>query len=294
MKKALVIVSFGTTYERARRSIDAVERALAQAAEGYDVFRAYTSSIVRKVLKSRGEIVPSLEEALEKLANESYDTVFVQPTHLLCGNEYDEKIRASYMRYAGRFLRGGIGKPLIANNDDLLKLAEILAALKPDDADALLLMGHGTTHFANMVYPAMQTALRLQGHPNVVVGTVEGWPTLQDIIDGKLDDCGIAHDWHKEAQGKTYLLFRAEDAPSLVRAFDEMSRELAAEFARARERARDLGKDRAHGDHARAGANERLADKAEMAKAAAEELRKNAHEVPDRERTFNRERAQGR
>ncbi len=65
MKKALVIVSFGTTYERARRSIDAVERALAQAAEGYDVFRAYTSSIVRKVLKSRGEIVPSLEEALE-------------------------------------------------------------------------------------------------------------------------------------------------------------------------------------------------------------------------------------
>ena len=32
--------------------------------------------------------------------------------------------------------------------------------------------------------------------------SVEGWPTLQDIIDGKLDDCGIAHDWHKEAQGK--------------------------------------------------------------------------------------------
>ena len=74
----------------------------------------------------------------------------------------------------------------------------------------------------------------------------------------------------------------------------EASAELAVEFARARERARDLGKDRAHGDHARTGANERLADKAEMAKAAAEELRKNAHEVPDRERAFNRERAQGR
>ena len=135
--------------------------------------------------------------------------------------------------------------------------------------------------------------------------SIEDWPTLQDIIDGKLDDCSIAHDWHKEAQSKTYLLFRAEDAPALVRAFDEMSRavdaakekasaELAAEFARARERARDLGKDRAHGDHARTGANERLADKAEMAKAAAEELRKNTHEGPDRERAFNREKAQGR
>ena len=135
--------------------------------------------------------------------------------------------------------------------------------------------------------------------------SIEDWPTLQDIIDGKLDDCGIAHGWHKEAQGKTYLLFRAEDAPALVRAFDEMSRavdaakekasaELAAEFARAKERARDLGKDRAHGDHTRTGANERLADKAEMAKAAAEELRKNAHGTPDRERAFNREKAQGR
>lgn len=183
MKKALVIVSFGTTYERARRSIDAVERALAQAAEGYDVFRAYTSSIVRKVLKSRGEIVPSLEEALEKLANESYDTVFVQPTHLLCGNEYDEKIRAPYKQYESRFQHIALGRPLVAENDDLLKLAEILAALKPGDADALLLMGHGTTHFANMVYPAMQTALRLQGHPNVVVATVEGWPTLENAID---------------------------------------------------------------------------------------------------------------
>ena len=58
--------------------------------------------------------------------------------------------------------------------------------------------------------------------------SIEDWPTLQDIIDGKLDDCGIAHDWHKEAQGKTYLLFRAEDAPSLVRAFDEMSRAVDA------------------------------------------------------------------
>ena len=65
MKKALVIVSFGTTYERARRSIDAVERALAQAAEGYDVFRAYTSSIVRKVLKSRGD-APALRQRIRR------------------------------------------------------------------------------------------------------------------------------------------------------------------------------------------------------------------------------------
>ena len=88
-----------------------MERALAQAAEGYDVFRAYTSSIVRKVLKSRGEIVPSLEEALEKLANESYDTVFVhrricsaatnttkKSAHRICAMRGDSCVAASVNR----------------------------------------------------------------------------------------------------------------------------------------------------------------------------------------------------
>ena len=110
MKKALVIVSFGTTYERARRSIDAVERALAQAAEGYDVFRAYTSSIVRKVLKSRGEIVPSLEEALEKLAKAMTRCLFSRRTcsaatnttkksaHRICAMRGDSCVAASVNR----------------------------------------------------------------------------------------------------------------------------------------------------------------------------------------------------
>lgn len=135
--------------------------------------------------------------------------------------------------------------------------------------------------------------------------SIDDWPTLQDIIDGKLDDCGIAHDWYKEGKDGTHLLFHAADAPELVRAFDEMaqdvdaakekaSAELAAGFDRAKERARDLGKDRAHGDRAMTGANERLADKAEMAKAAAEELRRDGRSLPEREKTFDRERVQGR
>ena len=45
---------------------------------------------------------------------------------------------------------------------------------------AVALMGHGTEHFANAVYPALQTALRLAGREDVLVGTVEGWPGLED------------------------------------------------------------------------------------------------------------------
>lgn len=41
-----------------------------------------------------------------------------------------------------------------------------------------------------MVYPAFQITLRLMDYPGAYVGTVEGWPTIQDVIrqlkaDGK-------------------------------------------------------------------------------------------------------------
>ena len=135
--------------------------------------------------------------------------------------------------------------------------------------------------------------------------SIEDWPTLQDIINGKLDDCGIAHDWYREGEDRTYLLFRAEDAPELVRAFDEMSQdvdvakerasqELSADFSRVRDRARDIGRDHDKAHKERAGSTERRAEKAEMARAAADELHRNNHEMPDRERAFDREKVQGR
>lgn len=133
---------------------------------------------------------------------------------------------------------------------------------------------------------------------------IEDWPTLKDLIDGKLDGCGIAHEWYREGRGATYLLFRADDAPSLVRAFDEMSKdvdaaksraesELARQLANAREKAREIGRDGGV-PRARTGATERLADKVEMAKAAADEINRGSARFPERDRRIDRERTQGR
>jgi len=43
-------------------------------------------------------------------------------------------------------------------------------------------MGHGTGHFANMIYPALQTAFRVLGDERVFVGTVEGWPSFGECL----------------------------------------------------------------------------------------------------------------
>ena len=87
MKQTLVIASFGTSVPEARVSITAVEEALAAAAPEYTCIRAFTSPTIRRILKGRGEDIPGLTEALERLAAEDVRRVIVQPTHLLYGYE---------------------------------------------------------------------------------------------------------------------------------------------------------------------------------------------------------------
>ena len=182
MKKAILCVSFGTSIDSARCSIDAVENVFKSAYPDYVFLSAFTSSIIRSVLKKRGETVMSVSEALDYLYTNGIKEIFVQPTHILYGNEYD-KIKSEILPWQDKFDSLVLGEPLLANSKDLVSLASSLSCIyQPSDNEALVLFGHGTNHFANASYGALQTAFRLIERDNVFVGTVEGWPTLDDII----------------------------------------------------------------------------------------------------------------
>ena len=182
MKKALVITSFGTSVPEARAGITAVEEALADAVPGCPWVRAFTSPTIRRILAGRGEAVPSLPEALADLRNKGARRVVVQPTHLLYGVEYD-KVKAETEALAGAFDVLVLGRPLLSDTGDIKRFAARLSqAYPPAEGSAAVFMGHGTDHFANAVYPALQTGLRLEGREDLLVGTVEGWPSLEDIL----------------------------------------------------------------------------------------------------------------
>lgn len=181
MKQALICVSFGTTVPSARQEIEAVEQALSAAAPERVMVRAFTSGMIRRVLAGRGQPVPSLPEALESLRRDGVEDVFVQPTHFLCGVEYD-KLRAEALSAASGFARLRVGRPLLASTEDLRAVAAMVADRFPAETGrAVVLMGHGSTHFANVVYPAIQTIFELAGRPDIRVGTVESWPTLEEV-----------------------------------------------------------------------------------------------------------------
>lgn len=182
MKQALVCVSFGTTVANGRKDLVAVEQALQAAAPERQFVCAWTSRIIRKRMAAQGELVNSLPEALEQLARDGYTDVVVQPTHLLYGYEYD-KMKTEIAPYTDCFARFSLGKPLVADTVDLQRVTRILGTVYPSNPqEALLFMGHGTEHFAGMVYPALQSTFALQNRLDAFVATVEGWPRLKEIL----------------------------------------------------------------------------------------------------------------
>lgn len=182
MKKAVACVSFGTSVPTGRENITAVEDVLRQLAHDRVFISAFTSPTIRRILRQRGEPVYGAAEALEYLWRQGVTEVLVQPTHILRGHEYD-KLRREAEFWRDRFENLRVGRPLLADTDDLQTLtAGLSAAYPPQAGETLVLFGHGTDHAANLVYPALQTAFHLAGRPDVLVGTVEGWPAFKDVL----------------------------------------------------------------------------------------------------------------
>jgi len=191
MKKAILVVSFGTTYEDARKvTIDVIEEKIKNTFKEYDIRRAFTSHIILRVLKNRDNIhVDTPEEALEKLKNEGYNEVIVQPLHVIPGVEFDY-INNVVKRYktCKAFENIVIGRPLICFKGEEVGVPDdysiMLAALSKQlpQNDTVILMGHGTNHIANAVYCCFESVLRDRGFINVHVATVEGYPTLDRVI----------------------------------------------------------------------------------------------------------------
>ena len=79
-KKAILAVSFGTTYAATRaKTIDATVAQLQAAHPTYRVVQAYTSGIVRRrILANENLAIDSPEVALAKLRTAGYDEVIIQ------------------------------------------------------------------------------------------------------------------------------------------------------------------------------------------------------------------------
>lgn len=182
---ALLTVSFGTSYKETReKTIEAIEKDLQAAFAEAEVKRAFTSGMIIRRLRERdGMMIHNTEEAVAEICGQGYKNLLVQPTHIINGDEY-EKMMSMLAPYADRFEQMVIGRPLLTDSNDYEQAVRIIMEENGDlgEDTALVLMGHGTGHFADAAYAALDYRFKAMGYPRVFVGTVEGYPELMDIL----------------------------------------------------------------------------------------------------------------
>ena len=209
----ILVVSFGTSFNDSRvKDIGGIEKAIAAAYPDWSVRRAFTAQIIiNHILARDGESIDNVDQALQRAVDNGVKNLVVQPTHLMHGAEYDELIGV-LDGYLDKFESVGVAEPLLGEvgsdatviNDDKKAVAELVVAAAAENIEydsikamdeksiALVLMGHGTSHTANVTYNQMQTQMDELGYKNVFIGTVEGEPEETEVnnVIAKVKEAG--------------------------------------------------------------------------------------------------------
>ncbi len=240
-KKAIVIANFGTTYPEALKAITAIYHQVKKEFPETEVKLAFTSNIIRNIWQKRRKDREFLSRypnipneilnikgplaTISLLQDRGYKTIIVQPTHIYAGEEYMDlcsyvaalnSIMTIKKRYRP-FKRIAIGRPLLGKwgteHDYHEDISAVVEALKGDVMkakkmrSALVYMGHGNEYFSTGAYIEFQKEMRKR-YPKVpvFVGTVEGFPSLEDVIRG------LVHMNIKKALLKPFMIVAGDHA----------------------------------------------------------------------------------
>ena len=184
-KKGILLVAFGTTVPEAQISFENIESSVKKAFPGIPVRWGYTSRTIIRKMGEKGVQLATPEEALSSMMRENFTHVAVQSLHVMPGAEFHGLVK-NVQRFAGMskgLKKVIVGDPLMATSEDVQRVAENFFRIIPPErgkTDAVVFMGHGTHHPANVYYAALNYHVQ-KLDSNIFVGTVEGWPEIDDI-----------------------------------------------------------------------------------------------------------------
>lgn len=191
-KKALFMVHFGTTHNDTKEfTIDKMNKKFSEEFKDYDMFSAYTSRIVLKKLKDRGENYSTPIKILEFLSDQGYEELIVQTSHIIPGIEYENLVR-EVKSFSNKFKILKIGKPLLYYIDDYKKCVEALANIyvPENKKEALVFVCHGTDSPIATSYSMIEYVFDEYGYENVFVVCTKAYPSMTTLLK-KLKKNGI-------------------------------------------------------------------------------------------------------
>jgi len=216
-KKAIVIACFGTTYPETLKDILLIKKSVESAFPTAKVRLAFTSNIIRGIWHKRQNnphykhipheilYVKGVLATIADLQDEGYKTIIVQPTHIYAGEEFSDL--TSYVKALSSietikpkyrpFHKIALGRPILGMpgpqhdyHEDLKIAAEALrddVELAKKENAALVYMGHGNEFYSTGAYIEFQQTMRkMYPDAKIFVGTVEGFPSFEDVMNGLL------------------------------------------------------------------------------------------------------------
>jgi sirohydrochlorin cobaltochelatase len=185
-KKGILLVAFGSSITEAQVAFEHIEKKTGEAFPEIPIRWAFTSQMIRKKMADEGKNLDSVAQALANMAEEGFTHVAIQSLHIIPGEEFHElkqTVRA-FAHIPEGFQKISTGLPLLGDQKDMERVVSAIISTIPEQRkreDAVMLMGHGTSHGSNAAYAALMWQLQLQD-PNVFIGTVEGFPEINDIL----------------------------------------------------------------------------------------------------------------
>ena len=197
-KRAIVVAAFGTTVPEAAPALEKMVARVKAAYPGVPVTLCYTAAMIRAKLAKDGKRVPSPAEALAALPDQGVTDVALFSLQTIPGHEFHDLVRtaAAFSRMPKGLSQVSVSAPLLFEKDDFPKVAKALIEAAPTErkpGEAVVYVGHGTEHSANMAYPALQYSL-WRVDQNAFVTTVEGIPSFDDVV-ADLKAKGIKKAW---------------------------------------------------------------------------------------------------
>lgn len=183
--KGILLVSFGTSYPITReKTIETLARKIQETFPEYPLFQAWTSNVLRKkLLRTTGERILSVSEAIEEMIAEGIHRIYIQPTHILNGIEH-RQMKTEALAFQKQLTSLSFGAPLLTTQKDLEDFVSGIQEtfLSSTREEGWILMGHGTSHHSNTVYAALNYLLQGKELSHVHVGTIEAYPTLEHLL----------------------------------------------------------------------------------------------------------------
>ena len=186
LKRAIVVVSLGTSYpEACDGGILPIENAIREEFRSYKVVRAFLSGRIRNKLAREYSLqIDSPAEAIERLLHHGYTRIYLQPTLVIPGIEYD-RLASIVREYnaISEYVVVELGTPLLHTDTDLQYVVENIIENKqrnyPDSV--LVYMGHGTEHFANSIYFRLLSLIR-RSCSTIYFTVIDSAPSFQEEV----------------------------------------------------------------------------------------------------------------